>query len=330
MVIGLVNRLRRLGRAALGPAIASRVLLALLALSAPAHAEVLRVGKAVPEAFSFVPLDVGMRYGFFKKHGIDIEPSVYAGGGKLAQALTSDSIDIGLGSSPEMAGIVKGVPIKAVAAMAGPPLLIALMVRPDGAIKSVDDLKGRRVGVTTANSLTAWLVGELSLRKGWGRDGIGVTPLGAVPGLLAALMMMQVDGFVADLSSLLRAEEAGEGKILLRFGDLVPDFHIHVIFATDKLIAARPGVVRGFLAGWFETIGFMRANRDKTVETAMSVLDRGIAERTYDELMPMFSDDGRFNPKALAMLGRSYADLKFLPAEPDMSKLYTESFLPKP
>jgi len=332
MVIGLVNRLRRLGRAALGSAIASRVVLALLALSVPAQAEVLRVGKAVPEAFSFVPLDVGMRYGFFKKHGIDIEPSVYAGGGKLAQALTSDSIDIGLGSSPEMASIVKGVPIKAVAAMAGPPLLIALMVRPDGAIKSVDDLKGRRVGVTTANSLTAWLVGELSLRKGWGRDGIGVTPLGAVPGLLAALMMMQVDGFVADLSSLLRAEEAGEGRILLRFGDLVPDFHIHVIFATDKLIAARPGAIRGFLAGWFEAIGFMRANRDKTIETAISVLDlnRGIAERSYDELMPMFSDDGRFNPKALALLGRSYVDLKFLPAEPDMSKLYTEVFLPKP
>lgn len=308
-----------------------RAILALLALAAPAHAEVLRVGKAVPEAFSFVPLDVGMRYGMFKKYGIEIEPSAYGGGGKLQQALTSDSIDIGLGSSPEMAGIVKGVPIKAVAAMAGAPRLIALMVRPDGAIKSVDDLKGRRVGVTTANSLTAWLVAELSLRKGWGRDGIGVTPLGAVPGLLAALMMMQVDGFVADISSLLRAEEAGEGKILYRFGDLEQDFHIHVIFATNKVIAARPDAVRGFLAGWFETIGFMRANRNKTVETAMAVLDinRGIAERTYDELMPMFADDGHFNPKALAVLGRSYVDLKFLPSEPDMSKLYTEAFLPK-
>jgi hypothetical protein len=43
----------------------------------------------------------------------------------------------------------------------------------------------------------------------------------------------------------------------------------------------------------------------------------------------MFSDDGRFNPKALATLSRSYVDLKFLPAEPDMSKLYTEEFLPK-
>jgi NitT/TauT family transport system substrate-binding protein len=314
---------------------AGLVILALLAvqpLSAPAaRAELLRVGKAVPEAFSFVPLDIGMRYGFFKKYGIEIENSAYGGGGKLQQALTADSVDIGLGSSPEMSGIVKGVPVKAVAATAGRPLLIALMVRPDGTIKTVDDLKGRRVGVTTTNSLTAWLVSQLSMQKGWGPDGIAVTPLGAIPGLLAALMMMQVDGFVADISTLLRAEEAGEGKILLSFGDLVKDFHIHVIFATNKLIATRPGAVRGFLAGWFETIAFMRANKGKTVETAMTVLDinRGIAERTYDTLIPMFSDDGRFDAKALAVLSRSYVDLKFLPTQPDMSKLFTEAYLPK-
>jgi ABC-type nitrate/sulfonate/bicarbonate transport system substrate-binding protein len=307
-------------------------LLALLALSAPpAHGELLRVGKAVPEAFSFVPLDIGMQYGQFKKYGIEIEKSAYGGGGKLQQALTSDSVDIGLGSSPEMAGIVKGVPIKAVAAMAGAPRLIALMVRSDGAIKSIDDLKGKRIGVTTSNSLTAWLVSELSMQKGWGHDGITVTPLGAIPGLLAALMMMQVDGFVADISSLLRAEEAGEGKILYQFGDLIQDFHIHVIFATNKVIATRPGAIKNFLAGWFDTIAFMRANKAKSVETAMSALDinRNIAERTYDTLMPMFADDGHFNPKALAVLGRSYVDLKFLPTEPDMSKLYTEAYLPK-
>jgi NitT/TauT family transport system substrate-binding protein len=308
------------------------ILLAVQAASAPAaHGELLRVGKAVPEAFSFIPLDVGMRSGIFKKYGIEIESSAYGGGGRLQQALTADSVDIGLGSSPEMAGIVKGVPVKAVAAMAGAPLLIALMVRPDGTIKTVDDLKGRRVGVTTTNSLTAWLVGQLSLQKGWGHDGIAVTPLGAIPGLLAALMMMQVDGFVADISTLLRAEEAGEGKILLSFGDLVKDFHIHVIFATNKLIATRPGAIRAFLAGWFETIAFMRANKGKTVETAMTVLDldRSIAERSYDALIPMFSDDGRFSAKALAVLSRSYVDLKFLPTQPDMGKLYTEEYLPK-
>ena len=326
MLVGIANSfVRRSGLAIL-------VLLAVHVLAAPAaRGELLRVGKAVPEAFSFVPLDVGMRYGFFKKYGIEIETSAYGGGGMLQQALTADSVDIGLGSSPEMSGIVKGVPTKAVAAAAGRPFLIALMVRPDGTIKTVDDLKGRRVGVTSSNSLTAWLVGQLSLQKGWGRDGISVTPLGAIPGLLAALMMMQVDGFVADISTLLRAEEAGEGKILMSFGDLVKDFHIHVIFATNKLIATRPGAVRGFLAGWFETIAFMRANKAKSVETAMTVLDlnRSIAERSYDTLMPMFSDDGRFDGKALAVLSRSFVDLKYLPTQPDMSKLFTEEYLPK-
>ena len=30
--------------------------------------------------------------------------------------------------------------------------------------------------------------------------------------------------------------------------------------------------------------------------------DDAITGRIYDELMPMFSDDGRFDPKALAVL----------------------------
>jgi hypothetical protein len=46
-------------------------------------------------------------------------------------------------------------------------------------------------------------------------------------------------------------------------------------------------------------------------------------------LMPMFSDTGHFELKALAVLARSFVDMKTLPAEPDMKSLYTEQFLPK-
>jgi hypothetical protein len=49
----------------------------------------------------------------------------------------------------------------------------------------------------------------------------------------------------------------------------------------------------------------------------------------YDELMPMFSDTGRFDGKALAVLSKSFVEMKTLPEEPDMSRLYTEAFLPK-
>ena len=44
--------------------------------------------------------------------------------------------------------------------------------------------------------------------------------------------------------------------------------------------------------------------------------------------MPMFSDDGRFNPAALATLAKSFVELQLLPAQPDPARLYTEAFLP--
>jgi hypothetical protein len=45
--------------------------------------------------------------------------------------------------------------------------------------------------------------------------------------------------------------------------------------------------------------------------------------------MPIFSTDGRFNPKALDVLATSFVDTKLLPSKPDMSKLLTEAYLPK-
>jgi hypothetical protein len=54
-----------------------------------------------------------------------------------------------------------------------------------------------------------------------------------------------------------------------------------------------------------------------------------IAAKAYDAVMPVFSDTGRFEPKAVAVLSRSFVQMKLLPTEPDMSKLYTEKFLPK-
>ena len=45
-------------------------------------------------------------------------------------------------------------------------------------------------------------------------------------------------------------------------------------------------------------------------------------------LKPTFSDTGKFDPTAVAVLRRSFMDMNLLPSEPDMSKLYTEKFLP--
>ena len=312
-----------------------RTILTLLAAAVlaatSASAETLRVGKAGREAFSFVPVDVGVRTNIFKKQGLDIEIANFGGDAKLQQAMAADSIDIALGSGPGLAFIVKGSPVKGIAAMAGPPLLFALVVRDDGSVKTVDDLKGRKVGVSTVGSVTSWIISEVSRQRGWGFDGIVQVPIGENAARVAAVRSKALDGCIVDLASALNYAERGEGRILLRFGDLVKDFIIHVIFATDKAIAEKPDALRGFLKGWFETIARMRHDKAKSVAIAAEVMgtDQPTAGRIYDELMPMFSDTGRFDPNALAVLRRSFVEMKTLPAEPDLGKLYTEAFLPK-
>jgi ABC-type nitrate/sulfonate/bicarbonate transport system substrate-binding protein len=321
--------MRTIMRTALGAIAAISVAACLLSPPAAFAADKLRVGKAVAEAFSFVPPDIGIRNGIFQKNNIDLELIAFAGDARMQQAAAADSIDILLGSGPAMAFIAKGAPIKGVAAMAGPPLLLAIVVRPDGP-KTVADLKGKTVSVSTAGSLTYWLVSETARRQGWGPTGINIAPMGAMPGQIAALKRGDIQGAIMDIGNAFDLEKRGEARILVRFTD-IKDFHIHVIFATDKVIATKPEVVRNFLKGWFETIAFMRNNKAETVKVAVEVMDKDhdISNRVYDELMPMFSDTGRFDPKALETLSKSYVELKLLPSEPDMSKLYTEAFLPK-
>ena len=307
---------------------AGAIAVALIFAGATASAQTtLRLGKAQANQFAFVPADVGADTGIFKKHGIDIEINSFTGDAKLQQAMASDSIDMALGSGPALAFIVKGSPIKGVAAMAGPPLLLAIVVRPDGA-KSVAELKDKKISVSTAGGLTYWLVSETSRRKGWGPHGIDIQPMGAMAPQLAALKRGDIDGIVMDMSNAFALEKIGEGRILVRFNDLT-DFIVHVIYASDKLIASRPEAIRGFLRGWFTTIAFMRKNKAETVAIAKDVIDKdeAVVSRTYDEVMPMYSDDGRFKASALAVLARSFVELGTLPAEPDMSKLYTEAFL---
>ncbi len=301
-----------------------------LAQSVTASAGMLRVGKAGRTAFSFVPINVGSQTGIFKNNGIELQVSSFGGDAKVQQAMAADSIDIGLGSGPGLAFIAKGSPVKGIAAMAGPPLIFALVIRNDGSVKSVDDLKGRKVGISTVGSITSWLIEKVSQQKGWGNDGVMQVPVGDDGARVAALKSRALDAAVVNLAVALNYADRGEGRVLLRFGDIAKHFHAHVIFATDKAIQDKPDDLRRFLKGWFETIAFMQGHKDETVKIAMPVLDTDarLAGEIYDELMPMFTDDGHFDPRALAVLAQSFVEMKTLPQQPDMSKLITEAFLP--
>ena len=307
----------------------SIILIALSMVPASA-AEKLRVGKAVAFAWTFTPLDVGIQTGIFAKHGLEIEASAFNGDAKMQQGLTSDSIDVGIGGGPGMAFMVKGAPAKAVGAMAGIPRNMAVMVGYDSPIKTVDDLKGKRLGVTTAGSLTEWIGRRIGTQKGWGPAGITTVPIGGMPPARAAIKTNQIDGYITSQEIGISLEEAREWRVITSAAPFVDHFITHVFFVRDDVIAKRPQVVKAFLQGWQDTIAFMKNNKAKTVEITSKVTDisHSVIERAYDEQIGIFSEDLTFDPEAMTVLKQSFIEMGLLKEIPDDKAMLTTQFLP--
>jgi ABC-type nitrate/sulfonate/bicarbonate transport system substrate-binding protein len=310
---------------------AAALLLAIVTAGSVAHAATtVRVGQPQAGTFQFVPLQVGIAAGIFLKHGIDVEVTDFGGGPKVQQALTADSIDIAIGSGPELALEVKGAPEIAVAAMADAPYSVLLAVLKDSPIKTAEDLKGKTVSVSSKGSLTYWLAQELSRQLGWGTDGFIIAPLGATATQTAALKTHQIDGMIVEANAGYRLEEDGTGRVLVQFGDRIKTFHIYILYARRGFAAANPEALRAFLAGWFDTIAYMHDHRAETIDIVQrtSGVSPTIATRDYDELIGMFNRTGKFDPKALVVLARSFVEMGTLPSEPDVQTLVTEQYLP--
>jgi ABC-type nitrate/sulfonate/bicarbonate transport system substrate-binding protein len=289
-----------------------------------------RVGKAVPNSFAFGATEVGIAAKMFEREGLEIVAIGFRGDAQMQQALAAGSVDVGLGSGPGLGFRIKGAPAIGVAGMYGAPNNLALLVPKNSPVKSPADLKGRRVGVTTAGSLTDWLVRETSRQQGWGSDGIKIAALGSIQARLAAMERGELDGTVQEAANGYQLEEEGKTRNLLLFGSIVKDFYTHVIYATDDMIEKRPDVLRRFLRGWFRTVAFMRANKDFTVQSEAKTLDisPGVVAKVYDAQMPGFSPDGAWDPKAIEVIRHSLKELGILPEVPDAKALYNDKFVP--
>lgn len=299
-------------------------------VSAAAAADKIRAGKSVNTAWAFIPLDVGAAQGIWAKYGLDVDISALTGDAKLQQALTADSLDFGLGSGPSMAFAVKGSPVIAVAAFAGAPRNISVVVGADSAIKTVADLKGKLLAVTTAGSLTDWLVHRLSTQEGWGPDGVRIAALGGFDAEVPALKTKQIDGLMGATEAGYLLEERGDGRILVGMEKYAPKFHTHVIFARKQLVQDNPDLVTRFLKGFFASVAFMKAHKPETTEIATRILHQTPAamDKTYDYEISMLEDDGHFDPEAVEVLKESFVGMGILTEKPANDQLLTTRFLP--
>jgi NitT/TauT family transport system substrate-binding protein len=230
-----------------------------------------------------------------------------------------------------LAYATRGVPEKAVAVIAGPPVEMSVIVRADNDVKKPADLKGKTIGVGGPTSLTAWLALQFAQGQGWGPEGVKRAPVGNMSSLVAALTVKSVDAIIGPVEGAYLLEAKGQGRLLVTFASL-KDFITHAMYASDALLKDHPDTVRRFVRAWFETVAFMDGHKAETLKLTGPVtrLPPEIASKVYDLEAPALSTTGRFDTKALDSTMQSFIDLGVLKERPaDVKALYTEAFLPR-
>jgi hypothetical protein len=86
--------------------------------------------------------------------------------------------------------------------------------------------------------------------------------------LSAAFREHLVDAYV-DVTSLFLAMEANKtGRVLAPVSQYEGKLAVGTLYASKRLIDTDPNTVRAFVAGWIETIDFIRTHKAETVESA--------------------------------------------------------------
>jgi NitT/TauT family transport system substrate-binding protein len=312
-------------------AFAAGLILAGFAASGPAQAtETVRLGKAFGGDFYFAMAEVGQAAGIFAKHGIKLQIADFGGAAKLQQALAGGAIDIGLSAGTDMILTLRGAPMKAVGAGYVGVSLVAI-VGPHSKIKGVQDLKGTTWGVSSRTSVSGFVPVAMAIKEGWGPDGVKLVP-GTPPAQALALVKRgDLDATPMDGTRAAGLQAKGEVRIVFDFNKAISNYLMYAIYASNAFAAQHPAALKDFLAAWYDTIAYAQSHRAETVKTIAATIHAPakFAEMTYDKEVHAFSTTGTFPPAVIDYMSRAFVIAGFVKTPPDLSKTYTENFLPK-
>ena len=238
-------------------------LLALLASVAEAQEKV-KVGAL--KLTSSAPLFIGVEKGFFKAYGIEPELVFFQAAAPIATALATGQLDVGAtGLTAALYNIVLGGEKMWIVADKGREWpgypLTAITVQKelwDGGLRSVADLKGKRIGITQLGSTFHYQLGNVLEKHGLSLSDVRIVPLQAMGAALEALRGKQVEAIVLPQPFPSRAEVDGFGKILAWGGDLFP-WQTATVFYSDQLARDRTKATN-FMKGYVKAARFYYDN----------------------------------------------------------------------
>ncbi|MBN9026864.1 MAG: ABC transporter substrate-binding protein [Rhizobiales bacterium] len=199
------------------------------------------------------PLVIAKEGGFFEKHGLDVEMIAPADASAPPRLVAAGQADIAITYQPDlMLQVKEGLPLTRIGTLIETPLN-ALIALKDGPIKTLADLKGKKVGYSVASLQNAY-IGAVLASVGLSEKDVEMVNVNF--NLSTSLMSGQVDAVIDGYRNVELIQLGLEGKPGIAFY-----LEEHGVPAYDELIY----VTRNELRDDPRMVRFLAAVEDATI-----------------------------------------------------------------
>jgi NitT/TauT family transport system substrate-binding protein len=225
----------------------------------------------------------------FEKYGLDAEVITVMGSGIGSKALISGNLDIIPIATPTVIAANLAGADMAILAHTMPAVVHALMVRPD--IKRPEDLKGKKIGVSSLGSLTDFLVRSIAKKKGLNpdRDLTLISTGGSDTERVMALKTGSVEASALSHPGYGLARKMGFNMLWDSAKEL--DYPWMEITTRRAAIKTDRELITQYMKAHLEGIALFKTNREfsiKVIKKYLKTPDDELVSESYDIFSKMF------------------------------------------
>ena len=183
----------------------------------------------------------------FSDRGELFLPRLFQGFPEIKEALLSNRVQAAFLVAPMAIALkAQGVPIKVV--YLGHRYGSAVVVRKDGPIRTVADLRGRTIAIPSRFSDERLMVYRAMKVSGMKLGDVNMVEM-APPDVSGALAAKAIDGFSMGEPFPSQAEMGGFGRVLFQAREYWPDYMSCILVVRQDLIDTRPDTVQALVDG---------------------------------------------------------------------------------
>ena len=259
-----------------------------LAAADTAAAETLKVAVAQRGFWNSTFIDVGLKQGYFKEAGLEIEILYTEGGASTLTPVIAGSIDIAMtnGILGVVAAYAKGMPVKIISAEATGAAEAFWYARPESGIKSLADTNGKTVAFSSPGSSTNLILLQLVNQA---KATPKLVATGGAPGTLTQVMSGQIDVGWSVPPFVLQQLADGRLAIIARGSDVAAlgEQTIRVNVANANALKQKRDAFVRFVKVMSRSIDWAYSDPDAIDNYAeIAKVPHAFAQQTRDEFFP--------------------------------------------